>query len=296
MKENKKNRKKTDRLDKRILLAFSIILVAFFVKMLGLGTVLSDALIAVGALVHIVSSIIDSKGEFKPLSFVSNLLIALVLVTVVASFLGMPVRYKITASMVIAALCVLFALYIYIFRDSVLKKEYVNSGFDVITSVFLGVMVGFLGTLSVTELTDSDIGEYALVVLIVSLIITVAIRVYASVRRYKTEGTVSKFWGQVGWFFLILLLVFATIIFSIMALNYSLDDSEPIDEYSYEIIDKRTKSRRKGGMHFYLTVDRDGKEDEISVTSERYYSSDIGDKLTVYGYEGAFGFEYYEYK
>ena len=84
MKENKKNRKKTDRLDKRILLAFSIILVAFFVKMLGLGTVLSDALIAVGALVHIVSSIIDSKGEFKPLSFVSNLLIALVLVTVVA--------------------------------------------------------------------------------------------------------------------------------------------------------------------------------------------------------------------
>ena len=257
---------------------------------------MSDVLIALGALIQMVFSIIGSEGKFKPLSFVTNLFVFLVFVTTVASFCGMPVRHKITASMIIALLCAIFVLYLYIRRDSVINKENFSSSFDLITTVFMCGFIGFFAVLSVNELTDSDIGGFALVVLVVSLVITVAIRVYASVRRYKTEGTVSKFWGQVGWFLLVLLLVFATILFSVMALNYSLDDSEPIGEYSYEIVDKRTKSSHRGGRHFYLTVGRDGKDDEISVTSERYYSSDIGDKLTMYSYEGAFGFEYYEYK
>jgi len=290
-----KNRKISE-IEKGHLWAFGLIFAAFIVKVIGFGTLLSDVLTALGSLVHIVTSVIYSKGKLKRLSIVSHVLIAFALATVIASLLGLPIRYRITASMVVFILSLCFALYMYFCREIALSKENFNSVFDLITSVLLGVFVGFIGVIGVNELTDSDIGGYALVVLVVSLVITVAIRVYASVRRYKTEGTVSKFWGQVGWFLLVLLLVFSTILFSVMALNYSLDDSEPIGEYSYEIVDKRTKSSHRGGRHFYLTVGRDGKDDEISVTSERYYSSDIGDKLTMYSYEGAFGFEYYEYK
>ena len=93
--------------------------------------------------------------------------------------------------------------------------------------------------------------------------------------------------------FIVVFAAFALIWSSAQHLNYALDTSEP-QEVSEEIVHKKI-DRNGDTTDYYLTVKLNGEDFKINVSSQAYKSYEIGDTLTFYYFEGAFGEPFYMY-
>lgn len=92
---------------------------------------------------------------------------------------------------------------------------------------------------------------------------------------------VVVFWAIVGGYYLSII--------SVINLNYSLDNSNPVIN-SYEIIELENGDDNEGDK---ATIIIDEKEYKITITDEEFHDLKVGDMLEVYYFEGAFKIPYY---
>jgi ATP/ADP translocase len=89
--------------------------------------------------------------------------------------------------------------------------------------------------------------------------------------------------------FLVLLMSFAILTFTVQNLNCALDTSKPT-AYTVTVKDKH---RSAGKMtRCFLTVTVEGQELDLNVAASDYRETEVGDPVVVEVYEGAFGKAY----
>ena len=110
----------------------------------------------------------------------------------------------------------------------------------------------------------------------------------------KDKSNKKKFLGHLtlaifGAFFISLLLPSLFI----ETTNYVFDDSEGT-ECTYTVIKKHTSHSSRGGISYWLTINKDNGE-RMSVKSYIYDEYYVNDRITLVRHVGALGIEYYEY-
>ncbi len=89
--------------------------------------------------------------------------------------------------------------------------------------------------------------------------------------------------------FLVLLMSFALLTFTVQNLNCALDTSKPT-AYTVTVKDKHTSAGKM--TRCFLTVTVEGQELDLDVAASDYREAEVGDPVVVEVYEGAFGKAY----
>ena len=171
----------------------------------------------------------------------------------------------------------------YLFLSAYLPYRPVLNGwllmFEVLTTI--------VGVTAYTFMEPTKFLHFREIPLILSLLLT-GVTVF-----FLVKGTIELEDGRlserIALPFLVLLISFAILTFTVENLNCALDVSEPT-AYTVTVQDKH---RSAGKMtRCFLTVTVEGQEVELNVAASDYRETEIGDPVVVEVYEGAFGKAY----
>ena len=181
----------------------------------------------------------------------------------------------------------------YKIRDGDIQRFVANG---IIPFSFVGIVL-FFKSLHLIHLTKTEMPKVSpLLIVTAFLLATVATVLFAVLKKDKSDK--KRFIGALlgiccTTLFLSLIIPFLTA----QNINYALDTSTPI-AVEAKVVQKRTSSSasHKGGPHFKLILSADGKNFEFTTLHTVYGQYESGDRLTLYKYNGALGYTYYEYR
>ncbi len=130
-------------------------------------------------------------------------------------------------------------------------------------------------------------GDFWMLPLVAALMAGVAIVILFFRKRYR-------FWGKLGMFLLIFVLLFIAIRAYTVHLNYALSMDEP-EAFEMTVIDKeRNRGHgRRSRTSYYLTCEHESEELTVKVSWLEYQTYDIHDSYAMSYYQGAFGKPFY---
>ena len=171
----------------------------------------------------------------------------------------------------------------YLFLSAYLSYRPVLNGWLLMFEILMAVVE----VTSYTFVEPTKFLHFWEIPLILSLLLT-GVTVF-----FLVKGTIElkddRLSGRIALPFLVLLMSFALLTFTVENLNCALDTSEPT-AYTVTVQDKH---RTAGEMtRCFLTVTVAGQELELEVAASDYRETEIGDPAVVEVYEGAFGKAY----
>ena len=81
---------------------------------------------------------------------------------------------------------------------------------------------------------------------------------------------------------------------TIATVNYAFDDSST--EISVHVLDKRVQSGARQVMFYYLQIEIEETEMQLTVAADVFLSTEVGDYIEIKLYNGALGYSYYIYE
>lgn len=222
-------------------------------------------------------SVLEIKSKKRD---IFTLLFAALLVLYIWTKLFLPPKVIINISALIMVISLAYAVFKYLKRG---ESKSLLTG----VSIYFSLNCIMQAT-SFSPTENESILFYALPAIFSVVCCAVAIVLILKNKYLKDIDLSEKF----ALAFLVLLLSAAISFCLLNNLNYSLETTEPQIK-SGVIVDARINSGYRSITAFYLTVKIDGKEIEIDVPSNEYYSNKIGSSYQVYYHEGFFKEPFY---